>query len=86
MSITIDISKEAESKLRKRADEMGKDFPEFIEYLVEVEARLPERSFDEIVAPVHKEFEESGMTQEELDEFTDELIREVRAEKPLHLR
>ena len=86
MSITIDISKEAESKLRKRADEMGKDFPEFIEYLVEVEARLPDLSFDEITAPIHKEFEESGMTQEELDEFTDQLIREVRAEKPLHLR
>lgn len=86
MSVTIEISKEAESKLKKRAEEMEKDFPEFVEYLVELEARLPEPSFDEIAAPLHKAFEESGMTQEELDEFTDQLIREVRAEKPLHLR
>ena len=49
----------------------------------------PERvnvPFAELVAPIHKVFEESGMTLEELDELIDQLIKEVRAETPLHLR
>jgi hypothetical protein len=86
MRITIEISKEAESKLQKRADEMGKQLPEFIEYLVEREARFPNPSFDELAAPIRKQTKESGMTEEEIEEFVDELVREVRAEKPLHLR
>ena len=41
------------------------------------------RPLAEIAAPLHEAFRQSGMTQEQLDDFTDELVREVRAEKQL---
>ena len=82
MSITIDLPRKTENELRKRAEHSGKSVDKLINDILE-RAVVP---FDEIVAPIHKEFDESGMTQEELDELTDQLIKEVRAEKPLHLR
>ncbi|MEP6945115.1 MAG: hypothetical protein ABJA02_04300 [Acidobacteriota bacterium] len=81
MSVTVEISKEAEAKLKSRADEMGKGLPDFVEYLLEREARDPERSFDEIVAPIHDDFAKSGMTEDELEALLDEVVHEVRAER-----
>ncbi len=86
MTITIDLTKEAESKLRLRASEMGKDFPEFVEYLVEREARDPDPSFAEIVAPIQEDFRKSGMTESELEEFIDEVVQEVRQERRLRTK
>jgi hypothetical protein len=86
MTITIEISKEAERRLRKRADLSGKEVGAFVRDLVEREAERPEPTFEELVAPIHEDFAKSGMTQEELDQLTDELIREVRAETPLRSR
>lgn len=81
MSVTVEISKEAENRLKSRANEMGKDLPDFVEYLLEREARDPEPSFDEIVAPLQADFAKSGMSEEELEAFLDEVVSEVRAEK-----
>lgn len=81
MTITIDISKDAESRLRERAGMSGKPVEVFVRELVEREAEEP--TWEEIVGPIHDEFEKSGMTQEELDEFSDELIRDVRADRAL---
>lgn len=82
MIITIDISTEAGERLRKRANRTGLDLNTFVQNMVEISAE----PLAVAAAPIHEEFRKSGMTQEELDELTDELIREVRAEKPLHLR
>ena len=82
MIITIDLSPETLHSLELRAKRVGKDVKGVVEQIVE--RSVP--SLREVAAPIHEEFRRSGMTQEELDEFTDELIREVRAEKPLHLR
>ena len=82
MSITIDISPETLHHLELRAKRVGKDVKKVVEQIVEQSAP----SLRDAAAAIHDEFRRSGMTQEELDEFTDELIRDVRAEKPLHLR
>ena len=82
MTITIDLPSKTEAELQKRAKHSGQSVDELVNDILERTVR----PFSEIVAPIHEAFERSGMTQEELDEFTDELIREVRAEKPLHLR
>jgi len=38
-------------------------------------------TLDDVLAPVHKEFQQSGMTEEELTEFLTEVRDEVRREK-----
>jgi hypothetical protein len=44
----------------------------------------PGKTFAEILAPVHEEFRASGMTDEELGEFVDEVVARVRASRRLH--
>lgn len=82
MTITIDLPTTAENELRRRAKRTGKSENEIATDILQDTLR----PFEEIVAPIHEAFRQSGMTQEELDDFTDGLIREVRAETPLHCR
>jgi hypothetical protein len=82
MSITIDLSPETVRYLELRAQRVGEDVKKVVEQIVE--RSVP--SLREIAAPIHEEFRRSGMTQDDLDEFTDELIAEVRREKPLASR
>lgn len=77
MTITIDLPTTAENELRRRAKRMGKSENEIATDILQDTLR----PFEEIVAPIQEAFRQSGMTQEELDDFTDELIREVRAER-----
>ena len=82
MTITIDLPTTAENELRRRAKRTGKSENEIATDILQDTLR----PFEEIVAPIHEAFRQSGMTQEELDDFTDELIREVRAERRLRER
>lgn len=82
MTITIDLPTTAENELRRRAKRTGKSESEVATDILQDTLR----PFEEIVAPIHEAFRQSGMTQEELDDFSDELIREVRAEKRLRER
>lgn len=67
MTITIDLPSEVETALRKKAADNGKDFQVFILDTLKTKALKP--SLDEILAPIRKNFAESGMTEEELDEL-----------------
>lgn len=67
MTITIDLPTEIEAELRKKASADGKDFQSYILETLKTKALKP--SIDEILAPVRKNFTESGMTEEDLDEF-----------------
>lgn len=82
MTITIDLPTTTENELRRRAKRTGKSVNELAADILQDTLR----PFEEIVAPIHEAFRQSGMTQEELDNFTDELIREVRAERRLRER
>ena len=92
MTLTIHISPETEKKLQELAAQSGKDVPAYIEELVEKQVREVSNggaappvhggmSLDEILAPVRKEFEQSGLSEQELEQLVSESIREVREAK-----
>jgi hypothetical protein len=91
MSITLHLAPETERVLKEKAARAGQTLESYIEGLAEREARgtngVPtdargvRTALDELLAPVRKEFEESGMTEEELTEFLTEVRDEVRREK-----
>jgi hypothetical protein len=64
MRLHIDISSEAESKLKERAAAQGKDPTTYASEIVEEVVSRP--SLDEILAPLRREFEESGMSDDQL--------------------
>jgi hypothetical protein len=67
MAITIDLPVDIETALRKKASADGQDFQFFVLETLRTKALKP--SLDEILAPVRKNFADSGMTEEELDEL-----------------
>jgi hypothetical protein len=64
MELQINISAEAESKLKERAAAEGKDPTAYASELVEQAVKKP--SLDAVLAPLRKEFEDSGMTDDQL--------------------
>jgi hypothetical protein len=89
MSITIHLPPQTEEKLRRRAAETGVAPDVLAGQLLEqslnggpvAPARRPAAALDEILAPFRREVEESGLTDEELQDFFTEVRDEVRAEK-----
>jgi len=81
MSITIDISKKAESKLRERAGLSGKPVEVFVRELVEREVEEP--TWEELVTPFHAETRRLGITDAELEELIDTELAAVRRERRL---
>ena len=67
MEIIITVPEEVERILEQRAAASGQDVKELVEDMVKDQALRP--TLDEILAPVHKEFAESGMTEVERKEF-----------------
>lgn len=76
MTVTIELKPETEAILQKRASAQGCDVARYVQSLVEKEARSP-RSFDEILAPLRREVEASGITERELDDLFTEARRKV---------
>lgn len=65
MEITISVSEEVGGVLTRKAAARGRDLKAFIEEIIETQAMRP--SLEEILAPVRRDFAESGMTEDELD-------------------
>ena len=72
MEIIITVPEEVERILEQRAAASGQDVKELVEDMVKDQALRP--TLDEILAPVRREFAESGMTENELNEL-------IRAER-----
>ena len=84
MSITLNLTPASEQKLRMKANSAGLSVESFIDQMLESGASdtpKPKRSFDEIVEPARRAFEESGMTDDDLKEIAEEALREVRQER-----
>jgi hypothetical protein len=79
MTITIDLSSEVENALLEKASANGKDIQNYIEDLLRKQALRP--TLDELLAPVRRDFEESGMGEEDLNDFFDDLRDKVWQEK-----
>lgn len=91
MAVTITLAPETEATLRRRAAESGQTLEAFLQQLVEREARgngtaapaAPPAgpTFDDILAPVRKGFEESGLTEDELTKLFEEAREEAWQER-----
>ncbi|MGE3164869.1 MAG: hypothetical protein AB7O52_08180 [Planctomycetota bacterium] len=86
----LDLPNPVEQKLRERAQALGMEVREYALHLllmglditlrIERPGSLPstERSLNDILAPVHEDVRESGLSDDELDQLGRELIDEVR--------
>lgn len=79
MTITIDLPSEVENALLEKASANGKNIQNYIEDLLRKQALRP--TLDELLAPVRRDFEESGMGEEDLNDFFDDLRDKVWQEK-----
>ncbi|HEY8506642.1 MAG TPA: hypothetical protein VIL46_18815 [Gemmataceae bacterium] len=78
--ISAVVSPETERRLAERAAASGLDLPTFAGRIIEREVS-GRPTLDEILAPFREEVAESGLTDEELGEFFEGVLREVRAER-----
>lgn len=74
MTITIDLPPEVEESVKTQAAKEGLPLEDYVTSLVEEGTKrrdridlLAEKPFDEILAPLRRNVEESGMSDEELD-------------------
>ena len=75
MTLTIKLPKEIGAALADKAKLSGRDSIEFVEDLVTKELSTP--SLDEILAPFRRQVEESGITDDELDDLFTAARKEV---------
>lgn len=75
MSISIPLSPEAEAMLRERARAAGEDITSYAARVFYDALSTP--SVDELLAPFRKQVEESGISDDELDDFYDGLRGKV---------
>ncbi len=78
-TLTIHLPKDVSLALEDKAKINGKGVAEYVEDLLERQARR--QTLDEILAPIRNGFEESGMSESDLEKLIDEEIRAVRAER-----
>jgi hypothetical protein len=88
MTITIDLPEEVEEKIKTQASDDGLQVEDYLRSLIrdaterrERIKRNSEKSFAEILAPIHKGFEESGMSEDEIIEMFEQAREEVWQEK-----
>ncbi|HZZ43556.1 MAG TPA: hypothetical protein VFE58_11515 [Tepidisphaeraceae bacterium] len=77
MVLQLSISDDAEAKLKARAAAAGINVEAFISQAVE-QLAAAEPTLDEILAPLHREFEDSGMTEKELIDLLETAKHEMR--------
>ncbi len=88
MTITIDLPSEVESKIKTQASNDGVKVEDYVKTLIKEASdrreqieKDSEKSFQEILAPIQKGFQESGMSEDEILEFFEEVREEVWQEK-----
>ncbi len=79
LAMRLRLTQKAKDKLTQQAAETGRPLDEIASELLEQAMSRP--SVDELLAPFRKQVAESGMNDEELDEFHRDLLQKVRAEK-----
>ena len=88
MSITIELESNVEIRVKNQASNVGEKVEVYLKTLIDDETakrerigNLSDKFFAEILAPIHKEFEEGGMSEEELTEFLGQMREEVWQEQ-----
>lgn len=80
MTITIGLSSEEEIQLRQRALQNGQDLERYVQNLITRDLRVPENA-EQALAPFRRQVEASGLTDDELDDFFDEVRQDVWRER-----
>jgi len=81
MELKITVSEQATAALEQRARERGcDDVNKYVERLIATDL-LAAKSFDEILAPIRRTFQESGMSEDDLDALFEEARDEVYQER-----
>jgi hypothetical protein len=75
MSISIPLSPDAEAKLRERASAAGEDITSYAARVFHEAITAP--SVDELLGPFRKQVDESGLSDEQLDDFYEGLRDKV---------
>ncbi len=81
MDITIHLSSAAEAKLKERAAATGQPPDAVASRIVEEAVTTP--TLDEVLAPVREDFARSGMTDDELGDFLEDVKHKMRREQGL---
>lgn len=81
MTITINLPPAAEERLRAQAEATGKNISTLVVEAVEARLALSQFQFKDILGPVHAEFEQSGMSEAELNALLQASLDEVRSEE-----
>lgn len=88
MTVVLELEPEIEEKIKMQASKDGLKVEVYVQSIVKEATnkrerieKLAEKSFDEILAPVRQDFDESGMSEDELNEFIDDLREKVWQEK-----
>ena len=79
MTITIDLSPEQERRLAERAARAGQDVTGYVHHLIDRD--IDAESLDAILAPVRRDFEQSGMTDDDLAALVEEVREDIWREK-----
>lgn len=66
MTLTIEVPQSLGAILKEKAKNQGKDVAEYVENLIEKDIES-KKTLDEILAPIRRNFAESGMTEDDLD-------------------
>jgi hypothetical protein len=78
MSLVVELEPGVEEALRKKANGKGSSVTVYVQNLIKKDI---EPSYEEVMEPVWKAFEESGMSEDDLDEFMNEIRNEVWNER-----
>jgi hypothetical protein len=79
MTLSIDLPPATIEKLHAESVASGKDVETLVREAVEVKLAVAGRSYREIMAPVHEDFRDSGMSGQELDSLIEESVRDARS-------
>jgi hypothetical protein len=79
MTITIVLRPEQERRLAERAARAGQDVASYVRHLIDRD--IDAESLDAILAPVRRNFEESGMTDDDLAALVEEVREDIWREK-----
>jgi hypothetical protein len=77
--LQIPLPPDTEQTLRERAKANGEDVAAYVARLIQQALTAP--SVDELLAPFRDQVEQSGIADDELDRFGEELRQEVRQER-----
>jgi hypothetical protein len=81
MTITINLPPAAEEQLRAQAEATGKNISTLVVEAVQARLALAHLQFKDILAPVHAEFEQSGMTEVDLSALLENSLEQSRSDR-----